>query len=152
MQNLGAFPLPLEVIPFGWQTTKTLIEEALVGLDVMGQTSSLRMNGDAVFVTDEGNFVLDLHLNRIGNARQVSLVLNQIPGVVENGLFMDICDTVIVGYGDGKVEVHDMNDGVVSENKFDFLDAGNLFLDMADEPICGENRCRCPAHAFVSLC
>lgn len=132
VQNLGAFPLPLEVIPFGWQTTKTLIEEALVGLDVMGQTSSLRMNGDAAFVTDEGNFVLDLHLNRIGNARQVSLVLNQIPGVVENGLFMDICDTVIVGYGDGKVEVHDMNDGVVSENKFDFLDAGNLFLDMAD--------------------
>lgn len=132
VQNLGAFPLPLEVIPFGWQTTKTLIEEALVGLDVMGQTSSLRMNGDAAFVTDEGNFVLDLHLNRIGNARQVSLVLNQIPGVVENGLFMDICDTVIVGYGDGKVEVHDMNDGVVSENKFDFLDAGNLLLDMAD--------------------
>lgn len=132
VQTLGGFPLPLEVIPFGWQTTKTLVEETLIGLDVLGQNTSLRMNGDAAFITDEGNYILDLHLNRIGNARQVSLVLNQIPGVVENGLFIDICDTVIVGYGDGKVEVNDMNDGVVSENKFDFLDAGNLFLDIAD--------------------
>ncbi len=132
VETLGGFPLPLEVIPFGWQTTKTLVEETLIGLDVLGQNTSLRMNGDAAFITDEGNYILDLHLNRIGNARQVSLVLNQIPGVVENGLFIDICDTVIVGYGDGKVEVQDMNDGVVSENKFDFLDAGNLFLDITD--------------------
>ncbi len=61
------------------------------------------MKGDQPFVTDEGNFILDLHLKRIGNPRQLSLVLNQIPGVVENGLFIDICDVVIVGYGDGRV-------------------------------------------------
>jgi ribose 5-phosphate isomerase A len=64
----------------------------------------MRMNGDVPYVTDEGNFILDLHLKRIGDARQLALVLNQIPGVVENGLFVDICDRVVVGHGDGTVE------------------------------------------------
>ena len=132
VETLGAFPLPVEVIPFGWKTTQTLIEETLIGLDVLGQTTNLRMNGDAPFVTDEGNHILDLHLNRIGNARQLSLVMNQIPGVVENGLFIDICDTVIIGYGDGKVEVRYMNQGAAEKAKFDFLDDGNLFIDNAD--------------------
>lgn len=127
VETLGAFPLPVEVIPFGWLTTKTLIEETLIGMDVLGQSTSLRMNGDAPYITDEGNFILDLHLNRIGNPRQLSLVLNQIPGLVENGLFIDICDTVIIGYGDGRVEVNDINNGEVEKSKFDFLDDGNLF-------------------------
>lgn len=129
VETLGAFPLPLEVIPFGWQTTKTLTEETLIGMDVLGQTTSLRMNGDAPYISDEGNHILDLHLNRIGNPRQLSLVLNQIPGVVENGLFIDICDIVIVGYGDGRVEVNDINKGEVEKSRFDFLDDGNLFSD-----------------------
>ncbi|RYG90699.1 ribose-5-phosphate isomerase RpiA [Loktanella sp. IMCC34160] len=132
VETLGAFPLPLEVIPFGWQTTKTLVEEVLIGMDVLGRTTSLRMNGDAPFITDEGNHILDLHLNRIGNARQLSLVLNQIPGVVENGLFIDICDAVVIGYGDGRVEVRDINEGSVEKEKFDFLDDDNLFSDLGD--------------------
>ncbi len=93
--QLGAFPLPVEVIPFGWQTTKALVEETLVGLDVLGRDVTLRMNGDSPLVTDEANFIIDLHLKRIGNPRQLALVLNQIPGVVENGLFIDICDVVV---------------------------------------------------------
>ncbi len=132
VDTLGAFPLPVEVIPFGWQTTKTLVEETLIGMDVMGRSAALRLNGDAPFVTDEGNYILDLHLNRIGNARQLSLVLNQIPGIVENGLFIDICDVVIVGFGDGKVEVRDINDGTVEESRIEFLEADNLFSDIGD--------------------
>lgn len=132
VETLGAFPLPLEVLPFGWQTTKTLVEETLIGMDVLGQTTSLRMNGDAGFITDEGNYILDLHLHRIGNPRQLSLVLNQIPGVVENGLFIDICDRVVVGFGDGRVEVHDFQNPEAEETRFDFLETGNLFADGAD--------------------
>ena len=132
VETLGAFPLPIEVIPFGWQASKALVEEALVGMDVMGATTSLRTNGQTPFITDEGNHILDLHLNRIGNARQLSLVLNQIPGVVENGLFIDICDIVITGYGDGRVEVHDINKGEVDEKRYDFLDDGNIFADLGD--------------------
>jgi ribose 5-phosphate isomerase A len=73
-----------------------------------------------------------LHLNRIGNARQFSLVINQIPGVVENGLFIDICDIVVIGYGDGRVEVSDINAGSVEESRIDFVETDNLFADLND--------------------
>lgn len=129
VETLGAFPLPLEVISFGWQTTKALVEETLIGLDVLGRTASLRMNGDAPFATDEGNYILDLHLHRIGDPRQLSMIVNQIPGVVENGLFIDICDAIVVGYGDGRVEVTDINDGSIEETRFDFVERDNIFAD-----------------------
>lgn len=129
---LGAFPLPVEVIPFGWQTTKTLLEETLIGLDVMGRATSLRMNGDAPFVTDEGNYIVDLHLNRIGNCRQLSLILNQIPGVVENGLFIDICDIVVTGESDGSVRVQDINEGLISEDRVELAEPDNLFTEISE--------------------
>ena len=132
VEALGAFPLPVEVIPFGWQTSKALIEEMLASLDVLGHDVSLRMNGDAPFVTDEGNHILDLHLKRIGNARQLAMVLNQVPGVVENGLFIDICDIVVIGHGTGRVEVRDINQGTVEEDRIDFVESDNLFTDLAD--------------------
>ena len=103
--------MPVEVIPFGWQTTKALIEEMLVSMDVMSREVSLRMNGDRPLITDEANYIVDLHLKRIGNPRQLALVLNQIPGVVENGLFIDICDIVVIGHADGRVTVRDINAG-----------------------------------------
>ena len=129
---LGAFPLPVEVIPFGLETTQALIEEALIGMDVLGRGVTRRMIGDEPFVSDEGNAILDLHLSRIGNPRQLSLVLNQIPGVVENGLFIDICDMVIVGHGDGRVDVTDITNGTREELRFDVLDDDNIFADLND--------------------
>ena len=128
--TLGAFPLPLEVIPFGWQTTQALVEETLVAMDVLGAQSSLRMNGTTPYITDEGNHILDLHLQRIGNPRQLAMVLNQMPGVVENGLFIDICDTVVIGHGDGRVVVRDINEGTEEEDKLDFVESDNLFADL----------------------
>ncbi|MDR5652512.1 ribose-5-phosphate isomerase RpiA [Ruixingdingia sedimenti] len=130
--QLGGFPLPLEVIPFGWQTTKALIEETLVSLEVLGRDVTLRMNGERPFVTDEGNYIVDLHLGRIGNPRQLSLVVNQIPGVVENGLFIDICDIVVIGHGDGRVEVRDINAGTVEQDRVEFADTDNIFADLGD--------------------
>jgi len=132
VETLGAFPLPVEVVPFGWQTTRTLIEELLIGLDVLGRTTTLRMNGDTPFITDQGHHIIDLHLNRIGQARQLSLVLNQVPGVVENGLFLDICDAIVIGYGDGRVEVRDLSRGAVEESRVEFVESDNIFTDVAD--------------------
>ena len=132
VETLGAFPLPIEVIPFGWQTTRALVEEMLISMDVLGRDVTLRMNGDRPFITDEGNHILDLHLNRIGNPRQLAMVLNQVPGVVENGLFIDICDIVIVGYGDGRVETRDINQGTIEQDRLDFVENENLFTDLAD--------------------
>lgn len=128
--QLGAFPLPVEVIPFGWQTTKALIEETLVSLDVLNRDCTLRMNGDRPLVTDEANFIIDLHLKRIGNPRQLALVLNQIPGVVENGLFIDICDIVVIGHGDGRVTVRDINQGTEGEDFVEFAPTDNIFADI----------------------
>lgn len=127
---LGAFPLPVEVIPFGWQTTKALVEETLVSMDVLGRDVTLRMNGDRPLVTDEANYILDLHLSRIGNARQLALVLNQIPGVVENGLFIDICDIVVIGHADGRVSLRDINTGRVEDEQIHFAPTDNIFADM----------------------
>ncbi|MCB1334816.1 MAG: ribose-5-phosphate isomerase RpiA [Roseivivax sp.] len=130
VEHLGAFPLPCEVIPFGWRTTQALIEETLVAMDVMGRSSVLRMNGDKPYITDEGNYIIDLKLNRIGDARQLAMVLNQMPGVVENGLFIDICDAVVIGHPDGTVEVRDINEGTVTQDRIDIADSDNLFSDL----------------------
>jgi ribose 5-phosphate isomerase A len=124
VETLGAFPLPVETVPFGWRTTQALLEEALVGLDVAGRETTLRMNGEVPYVTDEGNYILDLHCRRIGDARQLTMVLNQIPGVVENGLFVDICDLVIVGHADGTVSERRAGE----PREPDMLE-GNLFAD-----------------------
>ena len=128
--QLGAFPLPVEVIPFGWQTTKALIEETLYSLDVMSREVTLQMAKDVPLRTDEGHYILDLKLTRIGNPRQLALVLNQIPGVVENGLFIDICDVVVIGHGDGRVTVRDINSGRVETGSVDMSESRNIFADI----------------------
>lgn len=132
VEALGAFPLPIEVIPFGLQTTQKLVEDTLVSMDVLGRETSLRMKEDALLVTDEGNHILDLHLKRIGNPRQLALALNQLPGVVENGLFIDICDRVVIGFGDGKVEMRDINAGTIETEQADLGQSDNIFADMPD--------------------
>ncbi|UWQ22776.1 ribose-5-phosphate isomerase RpiA [Jannaschia sp. W003] len=132
VETLGAFPLPVEVIPFGWQTTKALIEESLIGQDIGGRAVTLRLAQDAPFRTDEGNMILDLHLRRIGSARQLALLLNQIPGVVENGLFLDIADVVVTGRQDGTVEVRDINHGTTTDERVDLRDDDNLFAGVTD--------------------
>jgi ribose 5-phosphate isomerase A len=130
--TLGAFALPVEVVDFGWQTTQALIEDTLASLDVLGNTARLRMREGQPFRTDQGNLILDLDLRRIGNPRQVSLVLNQIPGVVENGLFIDICDRLVIGYGDGRFELRDALDGGVEQGRVELPEAQNLFRDVAE--------------------
>ena len=127
VDRLGRYPLPVEVLGFGMEATRMILEEMLEGLDVAGTKAVPRMNGDSLFVTDEGNHILDLHLERIGNPRQLSLVLNQVPGVVENGLFVDICDICITGFTDGRIEVRD-----VIANSIETSEKTNAFMDLAD--------------------
>jgi len=131
VETLGAFPLPIEVIPFGWQTTRALVEELLVSMDVLGRDAVLRTAADRPFVTDEGNYIIDLHLARIGDAHRLSMALNQVPGVVENGLFLDMCDVLILGHGDGRVETRDINAGTVEQDRLDVMETDNLFTDLS---------------------
>ncbi|MEE3101676.1 MAG: ribose-5-phosphate isomerase RpiA, partial [Pseudomonadota bacterium] len=110
VEHLGAFPLPVEIATFGWETTKAIVEETLEDMDVEGKVATLRMDKDEPYVTDNGNFIVDCHLRRIGDAEDVALALNMIPGVVETGLFVDIADSVIIGYEDGTVETLSLDD------------------------------------------
>lgn len=103
VERLGAFKLPVEVIPFGWQTTKELISRVLDGLDLSGRPILLRKRDDLPLLTDEGNYILDLSLEAIPDPARLSAQLNALPGVVENGLFLGICDLAIIGKPDGDV-------------------------------------------------
>lgn len=132
VDRLGAFPLPVEIVPFGWQTTKALVEEMLSNVEVMGRSVDLRRDGPDPYKTDEGNLILDLRLRRISNPAQLSLILNQIPGVVENGLFLDICDVAIIGNADGTVELRDIHDGSVEHERVDLAQGDNVFVDVVD--------------------
>lgn len=105
VRELGAFPLPVEVVPYGWQVTQALIAETLEDFDVDGSKQELRLFGDEPYVTDEGNFILDLHLGRIGEPEDLSNALTQIPGVIETGLFINIADVVVIGREDGTSDI-----------------------------------------------
>ena len=85
------FALPVEVLKFGWTSTKRALEE-------FGCTVELRkVMGEEPFITDNSNYVLDCDFERIENPVQVEIDINNIPGVVENGLFVGLVDEVIVG-------------------------------------------------------
>ena len=129
VDRLGRFPVPVEVVPFGWPTTQALIEETLIGLDLDGRQVTLRQQDGRPVVTDGGNYLLDLHLGRIGQPRQLSLVLNQVPGVVENGLFLDICDLAVIGHPDGRVEVRDLAEERLGPAP---AEAENIFGEVAE--------------------
>ncbi|MEL6316908.1 MAG: ribose-5-phosphate isomerase RpiA [Pseudomonadota bacterium] len=100
--RLGRFPLPVEVTPFAWETTRMVIEAALRSADVDGARTRLRMKRDAPFITDEGNMIVDLELGRIGDASALAVTLNAIPGVVDHGLFVGYADMAILGGEDGR--------------------------------------------------
>lgn len=104
VEKLGAFPLPIEIIP----ESLRLVKNALLDMNV---DSQLRMGikKDGPVITDNGNFILDANFNVIENPSQLEVDLNSIPGVVENGIFSNVVDKVIVGKESG-IEVINKED------------------------------------------
>lgn len=90
----SSFPLPIEVVPFGWPNTARLLEQ-------LGWQATLRKKNGSTFVTDNGNYILDLAIQAIQNPSELEARLNQIPGVVENGLFTSMTSALIVGTAQG---------------------------------------------------
>jgi ribose 5-phosphate isomerase A len=103
VETLGAFPLPVEVLEFGFETTRKLIRRALEGLELGEHDILQRLKGSDPVVTDEGNLILDLHLEVIPDPSALARALSCIPGVVEHGLFLGMCDLAIIGREDGSV-------------------------------------------------
>ena len=103
VNQLGKFPLPVEVLGFGINSSQSLVEKLLHSQDVDQSIIKTRMSNNLPFITDEGNYILDLHLGRIGDPATLNVILNQVPGVVENGLFVNMCDLILIGDEDGTV-------------------------------------------------
>jgi ribose 5-phosphate isomerase A len=95
VSKLGNFPVPVEVIPNATRTVKNHLIQ-------MGGNPSLRMaeRKDGPVVTDNGNFIYDVKFT-IKNPKKLETELNTIPGVVENGIFSQIVDEVIIGRDNG---------------------------------------------------
>ena len=88
------FPLPVEVVPFGWGCTARKIE-------ALGCKAVIRQRDGRYFETEAGHYILDLHIDRIDDPHTLDVRLHAIPGIVETGLFVDRTDVLIVGGPDG---------------------------------------------------
>ena len=95
--KLGNFPLPVEVIPYGWKQVKRHIQEQLQ-IDTV-----LRVKQGKPFVTDHGHYILDLDCKAIKDVKAMNLTLLQIPGIVETGLFINMCNKALIADADGQI-------------------------------------------------
>jgi ribose 5-phosphate isomerase A len=97
--TLGAFPLPVEVLRFGWER----VQRALVA---RGARAERRARADgAPFVTDSGNYIVDARFGAIADPEGLAAWLDATVGVVEHGLFIGMTERVIVGGAAGVVEL-----------------------------------------------
>jgi len=104
VQRLGRFPLPVEIIPFSWRSTERQLQNLFkkagyddVRIDVCGSR-------EKPLITDSGHYLLDCHLQEIADPEFLADHLNQIPGVVEHGLFLGIATDAAIGKPDGSAE------------------------------------------------
>ena len=101
VDGLGAFPLPVEVVRFGWTATQRQIERLLAEHGLERAEVVIRGGPATPLLTDSGNVILDCRLGAIADPDGLTVGLNSIPGVVENGLFCGIADAALIGYPDG---------------------------------------------------
>lgn len=103
VERLGAFPLPVEVTPFGYTITAKKVFDALVRSGVERPKLTVRegLRAGHPLVTDGGNHIIDCLCGVIPDPEAMAARLSTIPGVVEHGLFIGLARTVIFGTADG---------------------------------------------------
>ncbi|MBK1794256.1 ribose-5-phosphate isomerase RpiA [Devosia sp. WQ 349] len=109
VEMLGRFPLPIEVNRFGLGATRRSVEEVL---KAHGAEGGLKLRGEdkgQVFVTDGGHLILDAFFGRISQPEVLSNDLLNIPGVVQHGLFLNMCRKAYVATPDGVVVIETGN-------------------------------------------
>jgi ribose 5-phosphate isomerase A len=99
---LGRFPLPIEVVAFGHETTALRICDALAECDI-GVAARLRMKDGQPVRTDNGNLIYDAPCGRIDEPSALAAALKSVTGVVDHGLFLDLADMALVGQAEGVV-------------------------------------------------
>lgn len=94
VDNLGKFPLPIEILPYGYKVIFKKLEE-------YGYNPVMRFKEDNLFVTDNGNYIADLHLNVPVDIEDVKQKLDNMVGVLETGQFLKMCNRIIIGTDSG---------------------------------------------------
>lgn len=101
VETLGRFPLPIEVVPFGLEATRRAVAQAVASAGASGELVLRRRPDGSVLLTDGGHYILDAHLGRIAQPEALGLALNQVPGVVEHGLFIGLATAAFIAAADG---------------------------------------------------
>jgi ribose 5-phosphate isomerase A len=98
VEQLGKFPLPVEVVPFAFERTIQTIRS-------LGCIPRIRLAENKFYLTDNGNYIIDCEFEDIAHPDALHTRLNLIPGVVDNGLFVNMANIVVIGNLNGTVEV-----------------------------------------------
>lgn len=105
VETLGRFALPIEVNPFGLAATDKAIARVMADFRAEGG-KMLRKQGDgATYLTDGGHYIIDASFGRISNAEALSQALLEIPGVVQHGLFIDLCSEAYLATPEGTIKL-----------------------------------------------
>ena len=98
VETLGKFPLPVEVVHFGWERT-------FYKLQMLGCEAKRRMKGTDPYITDNGNYIVDCAFGEIKDPPLLQELVNAITGVVDNGLFIHIASKLVLGFNNGETRV-----------------------------------------------
>lgn len=105
VDTLGAYALPIEVNLFGLAATERAIAGVMARFGAQGgKTLRKRADGET-FVTDGGHYIVDASFGRISDAKALSLALLEIPGVVQHGLFIDLCSDAYLATPGGTIKL-----------------------------------------------
>lgn len=110
--TLGSYPLPIEVVPFGWRSTQRSVERLLHDAGYPQPRITRREKHHQPVVTDSGNYILDARLGHVHDPKWLDKALNWVPGVIENGLFTGVADLCVLAHADGVSEVRDVSGSV----------------------------------------
>lgn len=99
--TLGRFPLPIEVVPFGLEATRRAVAAAIAASGANGELVLRKRPDGTTLLTDGGHFILDAHLGSIADPERLAALLNQVPGVVESGLFIGLATAAFIARPEG---------------------------------------------------
>ena len=94
VESIGNFPLPVEILPYGYKVT-------FMRLEALGYNPVMRMKDDELYVTDNGNYIADLHIGAPADVDDIKHKLDNTVGVLETGQFLKMCSRIVVGTDDG---------------------------------------------------
>lgn len=108
VERLGRFPLPIEVVPFGLAATRRAVAAAIAGAGEQGELVLRKRPDGSTLVTDGGHYILDAHLGAIASPERLALALDQVPGMVEHGLFIGLASGALLAGSEGVVRLGDV--------------------------------------------